>query len=261
MNAAELFTSGKLSEAITAAIQDVKNDPGNLSQRTLLFALFCFQGDLDRARKQLDVVGNQALMTEVPAYNNLITAEETRRKTLTEGLRPKFFDQPPARIEKHLTAICRLQAKQYAEAKALLDSAEEERPETSGAINGQAFDDFADADDVTRSFLEFQQGQDYYWVPFEQIGHLQVVLPDPPRPRDLYWAPCQVLLKSGGIQRGFSPVLYVGSYHASDTSLKLGNGTHFLPDGDLVYRGSGRKQFVAGEQDPTLLDLNGVSFN
>ena len=119
---------------------------------------------------------------------------------------------------------------------------------------------FADANDVTRSFLEFQQGREYYWVPFEQLAHLQVILPDPVRPRDLYWAPCQVILKSGQTQRGFSPVLYVNSYLATDTSLKLGHGTHFENIGGDVYRGSGRKQFVAGEQDPTCLDLQDVTF-
>lgn len=261
MNASELFQAGRLSDAIAAAVQEVKDQPGDLSRRTLLFTLLCFEGDLDRARKQLDVVGNQATLTEAPAYGNLIAAEETRRRVLTDGLRPKFFEQPHPRLEKHLLAICRLQARQFAEAQALLEAAEEERPETPGTLNGTAFDDFADANDVTRSFIEFQQGRDYYWVPFEQLAHLQVVLPDPVRPRDLYWAPCQLILKSGGTQRGFTPVLYVNSYQATDTSLKLGHGTHFHDIGGGVYRGTGCKQFVAGDADPTVLNLNDITFH
>ena len=260
MHASELFQAGRLSDAIAAAIQEVKDQPGDLSRRTLLFSLLCFEGDLDRARKQLDVVGNQAALTEAPAYGNLIAAEETRRRVLADGLRPKFFEEPPPRLEKHLLAICRLQARQFAEAQALLEAAEEERPETPGTLNGSAFDDFADANDVTRSFIEFQQGRDYYWVPFEQLAHLQVVLPDPVRPRDLYWAPCQLILKSGGTQRGFTPVLYVNSYQATETSLKLGHGTHFHDIGGGVYCGTGCKQFVAGDADPTALDLKDVTF-
>ncbi len=261
MHAGELFQSGRLSEAKAAAIQEVKDQPGDLPRRTLLFSLLCFEGDLDRARKQLDVVDNQAALTEAPAYVNLLAAEETRRLVLADGLRPKFFEEPPARLEKHLQAISRLKVRQFVEAHALLDAAEEERPETPGTLNGEAFDDFADANDVTRSFLEFQQGRDYYWTPFEQLVHLQILLPELVRPRDLYWAPCQLIFKSGGVQRGFTPVLYVNSYQATDSSLKLGHGTHFHDVGGGVYRGSGRKQFVAGDLDPTSLDLKDVTFD
>lgn len=261
MNSGELFQSGRLGDAIATAIQEVKDQPGDMGRRTLLFSLLCFEGDLERARKQLDVVGNQAALSEAPAYSNLIDAELTRRKVLTEGMRPKFFEDAPARLEKHLQAISQLQARKFDEAHALLEAAEEERPETAGTLNETAFDDFADANDITRSVLEFQQGREYYWVPFEQLAHLQVILPDPVRPRDLYWAPCQLIFKGGQTQRGFTPVLYATSYQAPDTSLKLGNGTHFLNVGGGVYSGMGRKQFVAGEQDPTPLDLQDVTFN
>lgn len=261
MNAGELFQEGRLQDAIAAAIQQVKDRPEDMSQRTLLFSLLCFEGDLARAKKQLDVVDNQASMSEAPAYLNLLAAEETRRKVFAEGLKPKFFDAPPARLEKHLQAICRYAAGEHAEAHRWLELAEEERPETPGMLNGVAFDDFADANDVTRSFLEFQQGREYYWVPFEQIAHLQVVLPDPARPRDLYWSPCQVILKSGKPQRGYTPALYVTSYQSSDVAYKLGHGTHFNEVASGIYRGSGLKQFVAGDGDPTVFDLKDVTFD
>ena len=261
MNSGELFQAGRLSEAIAAAIQDVKNHPENLSHRTLLFALLCFEGDLERAKNQLDVVGNQAALTEAPVYASLIAAEETRRKVFSEGLKPKFLEDAPPRLEKHLQAILRLKGRQFAEAAALLEEAESERPETPGKLNETAFDDFADANDLTRSIFEFQQGREYYWVAFDQVAHLQVVMPDPVRPRDLFWAPCQILLKGGSTQRGFTPVLYAGSHQAPDTSLRLGHGTHFHDAGGGVFRGEGRKQFVAGEADPTILDLTDVEFN
>ncbi len=261
MDAGELFQAGRLGEAIAAAIQVVKTNPGDMSHRTLLFSLLCFEGDLDRARKQLDVVGVQAALSEAPAYNNQLVAEQTRRRVLTEGQRPKFLVEPPARIEKYIQAIEQLRTKQYAQAKALLDAAEEDRAETPGMLNDVPFDDFADADDVTRCILEFQQGQEYYWVPFEQMAHLQVVVPTPLRPRDLYCAPCQLILKDGSTQRGFTPVLYVDSFRQSDPALKLGQSTEFHDIGGDVYCGFGRKQFVAGEVDPTPLGLSDLTFS
>ncbi len=260
MNAVDLFQAGHLTEAIEAAVQEVKDQPGDLSRRTLLFSLLCFSGDLERAKKQLDVLGNQVAMSEAPAYANLITAELARRRVLNEGQRPKFFGLPAPGLEAHLLAITRLAGRQFEEAKQLLDAAEDERPPLTGTCNGVPFDDFADADDITRSIFEFQQGSDYYWVSFGDIIHLQVVLPDPVRPYDLYWAPCQIILKTGETQRGFTPALYVNSYQCPASSLRLGHETQFRDHGHEVHRGTGRKQFVAGDADPTILDLKDVSF-
>ncbi len=245
---------------MAAAVQEVKDQPGDLSRRTLLFSLLCFQGDLERARKQLTVVDAQSTQTEAAAYLNLLASEESRRQVLHDGALPKFFVDHPARIEKHLTAIRRIKESHFAEAVRLLDEAEEARPEVPGTLNGMAFDDFADANDVTRSVIEFCQGRDYYWVPVDQLLQLQVVLPDPIRPRDLLWAPCQVFFKEDVVQRGFTPVLYVDSFMSQDDALRLGHGTKFDEVGSGVYRGVGRKQFVAGDADPTPLELKDVVF-
>lgn len=248
-----------MSEAVAAALQEVKENPGDLAGRTLLFALLCFEGDLDRARRQIDVVGNQTALSEAPIYSGLLAAEELRRKVLVEGQRPKFFEEPPARLELHLQAICRIAGKQAAQAVALLEQAEEQRPEFAGSLNDVAFDDFADANDITRSIFEFQQGRDYYWAAFDQLAHIQVLMPEPVRPRDLCWAPCQIIFKSGATQRGFTPVLYVDTWRASAEGVKLGHQTTFTEQGG-VFGGFGRKQFVAGDADPTVFDLKDVTF-
>lgn len=259
MTASELYRDGQLDDAIAAAIQEVKDHPAERSRRTLLFALLCFAGDYERARKQLTAIDAQTTQSDAPAYLNLLAAEETRRKVLSDALRPKFFSDPPARMELHLQAICRLKEGNSSEAQLLLDRAEEERPEVPGSLGGSPFDDFADADDVTRPFLEVFVGSDYFWAPFEQLQSLQVVVPDPIRPRDTLWAPCQLFFRNGSLQRGFTPVLYANSHQSDDDSLRLGQGTSFEEIGG-VCRGVGRKQFVAGEMDPTPLDLKDVVF-
>jgi hypothetical protein len=42
--------------------------------------------------------------------------------------------------------------------------------------------------------------------------------------------------------------------------LKLGHQTTFNDIGGHIFEGVGRKQFVAGEQDPTPFDLKDVTF-
>ena len=260
MTANELFQAGRLDEAVTAVVQEVKDQPGDLSRRTLLFSLLCFQGDLERARKQLSAIDSLTTQTDAAAYLNLLAAEESRRQVFHDGALPKFFVDPPQRIEKSLAAVRRIKEHNFAEAHRLLDEAEAARPEFAGTFNGASFDDFADADDVTRSVVEFFQGRDYYWLPVDQLLQLQVVVPDPIRPRDLFWAPCQVFFKDGKAQRGFTSVLYIDSFQAHDDSLRLGHSTSFHDTGHGVFRGTGRKQFVAGDADPTPLELNDVTF-
>ena len=260
MRADELLQAGKLSEATAAATQAVREAPADVAGRALLFSLLCFEGNLERARKQLDVVNNQTTMTEAPTYVNLLLGEEHRRKVFAGLGRPKFFAEPPRRIELHLQAIECLARNRFAEAHTLINCAEEERPEFTGTLNGAPFDDIADADDLTRSVLEFYQGPDYYWAPFDQIAHLQVVAPEPLRPQDLLWIPCQIILTDGSPRRGFTSMLYVNSDQAAEDSLKLGHETRFVDVGGGVFCGVGRKQFVAGDADPTPLELKDVTF-
>ena len=99
MTARELFQSGQLDDAIAAAILEVKDQPGDLSRRTLLFVLLCFTGDFERARKQLTAIDAQATLSDAPTYLNLLAGEEKRRRVLNEGQAPKFLADSPARTE------------------------------------------------------------------------------------------------------------------------------------------------------------------
>ncbi len=49
MNATELYRAGKLQEAITAQVAEVKANPTDQGKRLFLFELLVFAGDLDRA--------------------------------------------------------------------------------------------------------------------------------------------------------------------------------------------------------------------
>jgi protein involved in temperature-dependent protein secretion len=56
MSASDLFQSGRLKEAIDEQIAKVKSAPTDRPARFVRFELFLISGDLDRARKQLDVL-------------------------------------------------------------------------------------------------------------------------------------------------------------------------------------------------------------
>jgi len=74
MNAAELYKSGKLAEAIEAQLLEVKANPLDQARRFFLFELAMFSGDLDRARRQIDALNytDNDLQRAAMGYRKLI---------------------------------------------------------------------------------------------------------------------------------------------------------------------------------------------
>ena len=83
MDAKDLIKAGKLSEARSQLVEDVKSSPGNLNSRTLLFQVQAYAGEWDKARRQLEVITTQDASREtgVQVYLNLIQAETERMLT------------------------------------------------------------------------------------------------------------------------------------------------------------------------------------
>src|SRR5262249_9390055 len=161
----ELLDANELNAAIEELLKEVKENPADIERRTLLFELACFAGDYDRAERQLAVIGNQSAQAEigVQVYRNLMDAEKYRQKLFSDGLQPHFLTEPPAYVDLHLKAINRLREGNTAEARAILDRAEEERPALTGKVNGRQFLDFRDYNDFLAPVLEvFMNGQ-YTW--------------------------------------------------------------------------------------------------
>ncbi|MEN6601313.1 MAG: virulence protein SciE type, partial [Bryobacteraceae bacterium] len=58
MTAKDLFQAGRLEEAVRALGIELRNDPTDQKRRTFLFELLCFDGEYDRAEKQLDILAD-----------------------------------------------------------------------------------------------------------------------------------------------------------------------------------------------------------
>ncbi|MFO0888037.1 MAG: hypothetical protein U0790_02700 [Isosphaeraceae bacterium] len=101
MNAGELYRAGRLKEAVTAALQDVRKHPTDSGRRLFLSELLCFAGDLERADNQLDALGHgdPQLMPWVVTFRQLIRAEQWRRDFFGQGRLPEFLAQPEAAVE------------------------------------------------------------------------------------------------------------------------------------------------------------------
>lgn len=262
MNARELLDKGELVAAIESLTNEIKAQPSDLSRRTFLFELLCFAGDLVRARKQLDVIGQLSGIAEVrngvQVYQDLLAAETARVRLFEEGRRPRFLLAPTSRAELHLEALDHDRQGRLGEARAELDRAAAETPLLRGVLEGADFDEIRDGDDLLAAALEVYSGDGYYWVPWEHIQYLEV--PKPRTLRDLLWTPARLATFDGQLGEVFLPNLYPGSSTSGDDLLRLGRKTEWLDSGSEIVRGAGRKVFLIGEEARTLLELGEVRF-
>jgi len=259
MTAKELFSAGKLQAAIDAQLQEVRTAPLDAGQRTFLFELLAFAGELDRAAAQLNVLSQETNERGWGAnvYQNLLAAEEKRRKVFKGQARPEVFLDAPDFLAERLHAVEHF-ARGTPEATAAgierLAASDAAAPVVRGTLNDQPVEGLRDADDLLAPVLEIMVLRDYVWVPWSQISELTVEAPK--HPRDLLWTPASLVLTNGEERRGYLPALYPGTHAAADDNLKLGRMTDWIaPAGEGPVRGVGQHLLVAGESDFGLLEV------
>ena len=257
----ELLDAGDLNGAIDELSRQLKAKPTDTSLRVSLFELLCFTGDLDRAAKQLEVVGTQASGAggelAVQGYRDLLAAERARRDVFHGGALPKFLLSPPRYVETHVLMIKKLQ-NEPADAVAMLPEAEEQFPALTGTAPDQSFSVFRDADDRIAPVLEVFHGANYVWLPFEQITHIQVS--DPKSIRDLLWVRARVETCEQSVGDIVIPALYVDSHVHEDANVRLGRTTEWQLIEQQLVAGVGRRVFLIDDKEASLLELRDLRF-
>lgn len=256
----ELLEAGDLRGAIAALTDEVKRNPTDTPRRIFLFELLCFDGEWDRAEKQIDVIGQQSpeAALGVLAYRNNLTAERERARLFSTGAAPHFLTEPPAYIDQHVEAIRHLSAGDAASARELLDRAEEARPALSGQWNGEAFEDFRDYDDFVGPVLELIVKDQYAWLPFEQIRRVEIEAPR--KLRDLVWAPARIEAADQTVGEVFVPALYARSSEHARDAVRLGRETQWEPAGDGLVAGAGHRLFLTGDVERPVLETRLLEF-
>jgi type VI secretion system protein ImpE len=253
MIAGELYKAGRLNEAIEAQLQEVKASPLDQSKRLFLFELVAFSGDLDRARRQIDVLkyDDNDLERAVVGYRKLLESEQARRDLFSRGVAPGFFGEPTEHLRLRLEAVNCLRESAPAEAAELLARAADATPPVRGQLNGQPFNLLRDADDLFGGILEVMAQGRYFWAGLEQ---LRLVVMNPPRfPRDLLYIPARLELatEAGEV---FLPALYPGSHQHADDQVKLGRLTDWKDLGSGLTQGLGLHTYLVDDEAIGLLE-------
>jgi type VI secretion system protein ImpE len=260
MDATELFRAGRLDEALEAQLQEVKAHPADQSKRLFLFELAVFAGDLDRARRQLELLkyDQPELETAATSYKKLIESEQARRRCFTEGLPPRLLGDPPEHVRLRVAAVLRLRENRPEEAAELLEKANADARPVSGALNDKPFELLRDADDLFANIIEVMAHGLYFWVALEQVVHLSS---NPPRfPRDLLYLPARLEL-AGEVGDVFLPALYPMSHEHPDPQVKLGRATDWLAPEKGPILGRGLHTYLVDEDMIGLLEWRELKAN
>jgi type VI secretion system protein ImpE len=227
MDPQELFRAGKLSEAISALNEALRNDPSNQKQRTFLFELLCFSGDYDRAEKQLNILeqeGSKDSFMGTLLYKAALSAEKTRQEMFEKKTYPK---------------------------QALNGASTPIR----GKLNGKEFQSLSDSDPRVGEKLEVFAAGDYMWISYQDIATVR--LEAPKRLRDLLWAPAKLVtgpsFRSRDLGEILLPALSPGSWQHPDDEVKLGRVSDWCEDETGEVAPFGQKNLlVDGEEIPFL---------
>lgn len=261
MNPKDLYSAGKLDDAIQAALTAVKANPGDKNMRFFLAELLCFGGEWERADRQLDSVVQQSTDANLLAllFRQLIRAEIIRDQVFSEGRAPELVVALPRDAELQLELCAALRLKHGADVPKLVSAAEEARGAPSGECNGQAFTGIRDLDDRIAGVLEVLTANGkYFWVPWASVKTLE--LEKPQRPMDLLWRKASIDVAEGPEGEVYIPTRYPGAASPDwDAQLRLGRSTAWRGDEDTAVTGMGLRMLLAGEEALSIMELTSLS--
>lgn len=257
MSAQEHFQTGRLTEAVQAALTTVKKQPNDLNARFFLAELFCFQGDWERADRQLDTVVKQPANATMRAqlFRHLIRAEIAREQVLSEGRPPELVVPLPLAAQLQLELCAAIRLKQSDDYRNLCDRALAAQTLVRGNCNGTDFEGLQDLDERFSSTLEVMTASGkYYWVPWSSVRSLAFTPAE--RPMDLIWRKAQVDVDGGPRGEVYVPVRYpFPNSETWDDAQRLGRATDWAGDETTVTTGVGQRMLLVGEEAVAIMEL------
>jgi type VI secretion system protein ImpE len=252
---------GQLADSLVQLQNQIKKDPANAKLRTFLFQLLAVLGEWDRALTQLNVSGDldAANLAMVQTYREAIACEVLRKQIFQGKKTPLVFGEPSQWIALLQQALKLNIEQQHSEAQTLREQAFELAPAVSGTINGEAFEWLADADTRLGPVLEAIINGRYYWIPFQQIGQIQIE--EPADLRDVVWTPAHFVWTNGGEAFGLIPTRYPNSETMDDSALRLARKTEWTELNDNTFIGLGQRLFSTNASDYALMDVRDIQFN
>lgn len=255
MTPEEHLKAGDLDATLATLQEKVRAKPQDAKLRIFLFQLLCVRGDWNRAIQQLKVSAELDPGAEMMAktYREGIICEVYREKVFAGEKSPLVFGEPQEWLALLIEAQKLLGQGRATEAANLRARAFDAAPATSGRVNGTEFSWIADADMRLGPVLEVIVNGRYFWLPFEQIGKIEVEAPCDLR--DAVWTAVTLTLRNGGEVAALIPTRYAGTATRGDDAAKLARATTWEDAGAETFTGLGQRLLATDADDIAIMDL------
>ncbi len=232
-----LYREGKLTEAIDNLRSHLRDYPSDKRARSFFFELLCFEGEFDRARKQLMILAEDSKDSRlgVAFYLAALAAEEERQAYYQDGA-----------------------AGESGETTAGGGAAQ-----IAGVFNGKRFTGIRDMDRRLGGSLEFLTAGKYHRIRYRDLTRIEIG--DPKNVRDLYWLPAKLEMSeamgSTELESILIPVLYPQTNLFDDDRTRLGRSTEWAAaESGLEIPLGQRVLEISGEEVP-LLEVRSLEFD
>lgn len=235
-----------LDQLFEEAKNRAKGSPDDLAARSALWQIFAARGELDRARKQLEMIPriDSTWMIEAQACHGLLDAEVKRQAIFAGSEPPACVGTPPEWFGALAAALKYLGEGRQEAALPLLAEVWNSGEACPGTVNGVPFEWVRDGDARIGPCLEvIIQGQ-YFWVPWERV--MKIETRPPTEVRDRLWQPAQLQLSEEGAIEAFLPVRYPQPRNDDEA---MARRTEWVAIGEELFLGYGQKCLVT-EGDP-----------
>lgn len=260
MTAEDCLKQGDIKEALIQLQQQVKKQPANTELRIFLFQLLSVMGQWDRALTQLDVAADldDATLAMVSMYRQVIACERVREQVFLGNKEPIIFGKPNEWVALLIQALKLTALGENKKSQQLRSQAFEMAGTSSGFINEQAFEWFADCDSRLGPVMEAMVDGRYLWVPVDNIK--KITIEAPVDLRDVIWLPAHFTWKNEGESYGLIPSRYPQSYQ-HEPALALSRKTEWQDCGDDVFMGLGQKLWATDADEYPVMDIRTIQFN
>lgn len=258
MLAEESLRAGKLKESLAQLQEQIRAEPSNSKLRVFLFQLLSVLGEWERARTQLEVLGEMdaGTLAMVQAYRESLKCETVRAEVFSGAVAPTIFGEPEHWMALQMEALKLIAKGRYAQARQLRDEAFELAPTTPGTIDGKPFAWIADGDVRLGPMLEAIVNGRYYWIPFHRIRKINIE--EPADMRDMVWTPVHFEWVNGGEMVGMIPTRYPGSELSDDSQIRMARKTEWVERDEETFFGLGQRMLSTDEGEYPLIDIRAI---
>ena len=259
MDAEELFKAGKLVEAVEFQLAIVKKNPTDTNARFFLAELSAFQGDWDRADRQLDAIVQQTTGTPLLTllFRQLVRAEIIREQVFNEGRAPDLVIEldEESQLQLELNTALRLnQSDKYVQ---LLERSKGLQASVNGSCDEKTFSLIQDLDDRFRGVAEILTASGkYFWLPWQNIQSAEFAKPE--RPMDLVWRKTTIEVDGGPDGEVFMPARYPNPSTWTDEE-KLGRGTQWVEHSEGIVTGIGQRMILVEDDGVPIMQIHRLS--